>query len=188
MRESIRKEMVSIQPIDEIETIHLNRALAWLDSGAGLFRISKPDTPPMHLVSYFAVVDDGHILLVDHKNANLWLPTGGHVEPDEHPRNTVIRELFEELGVHAAEEVGSPVMITCTETVGVTAGHTDVSLWYLVRGRRHQPLNFDADEFDSIRWFSYDSIPYQRSDPHMKRFINKMLNTTALPPAASCKG
>ncbi|MFI5343447.1 MAG: NUDIX domain-containing protein [Chlamydiales bacterium] len=37
--------------------------------------------------------------LVDHKKANLWLPAGGHVEPNEHPRETVKREILEELSI-----------------------------------------------------------------------------------------
>ncbi|MEE3919135.1 NUDIX domain-containing protein [Micromonospora sp. BRA006-A] len=31
----------------------------------------------------------------------MWLPSGGHVEPGEHPADTVRRELREELGVAA---------------------------------------------------------------------------------------
>jgi 8-oxo-dGTP diphosphatase len=98
MRAAIRREVASIRPFDEQEAIHRADALAWIDSGAPLFRYAKPATPPKHLVSYFAVVDGTHILLVDHKNAQLWLPPGGHVEPEEYPRKTVERELFEELG------------------------------------------------------------------------------------------
>ena len=61
----------------------------------------KPDVPPKHLVSYFALVDEarGKMLLVDHKLAGLWLPSGGHVEPDEDPRATVVREIAEELNL-----------------------------------------------------------------------------------------
>ena len=49
-------------------------------SGFGRVRrssgLKKPDVPPKHLVSYFALVDDrrGKVLLVDHKLAGLWLP------------------------------------------------------------------------------------------------------------------
>ena len=93
------------------------------------------------------MVDRGHILLVDHKNADLWLPTGGHVEPGEDPRATVVRELHEELGLTATiDEVGPPRMVTVTTTVGRTPGHTDVSLWYVVNGRRTAPLTWDEDE------------------------------------------
>ena len=41
------------------------------------------------------------MLLVDHRNAKLWLPTGGHVERDEHPWRTVEREAAEEPGIEA---------------------------------------------------------------------------------------
>src|SRR5882724_7728074 len=101
MRAHIRDELMAIAPLDATEREHLADALLWVDSGAELCRIAKPATPPKHLVSYFAVVDAGHILLVDHKNAQLWLPAGGHVEPGEHPRTTVSRELEEELGITA---------------------------------------------------------------------------------------
>jgi 8-oxo-dGTP diphosphatase len=37
----------------------------------------------------------GRILLVDHVNAGLWLPPGGHVEPDEDPEVTARREARE---------------------------------------------------------------------------------------------
>lgn len=175
-RQHIRNEIASIAPLDPLEAQHQADALAWVDSGIELIRQAKPATPPKHLVSYFAVVDaDGqHILLVDHKNAQLWLPAGGHVEPEEHPRETVARELQEELGFAAAHDIGPPRMITCTGTVGLTAGHTDVSLWYVVHAKRSQAIRFDAGEFNAVQWFAFGDIPLARSDPHMGRFIDKL--------------
>ena len=38
------------------------------------------------------------------------------------------------------------------------------------------------DEFNEIRWFHYDHIPYQKSDPHMKRFISKLSLTNVCVP------
>jgi GNAT superfamily N-acetyltransferase len=65
-------------------------------------------------------------------------------------------------------------MVTCTETVGLTAGHHDVSLWYVVRTSRDRPITFDADEFHSVKWFSFADVPFERSDPHMRRFLHKI--------------
>jgi ADP-ribose pyrophosphatase YjhB (NUDIX family) len=174
MRELIRSELTAIEPLDALEHEHLVEALAWLDSGADIFRTAKPATPPKHLVSYFAVVDADRILLVDHKNARLWLPTGGHVEKDEHPRTTVVRELEEELGLRAQHDIEAPLMITCTTTVGIPARHTDVSLWYVVRGDCAQTLKFDEREFNAVRWFHFSQVPFERSDPHLHRFIRKL--------------
>lgn len=174
MRESIRAELDAIRPLDDLEREQLADAVAWVESGVELCRIAKPAVPPKHLVAYFAVVDEGHILLVDHKNAQLWLPTGGHVEPGEHPRQTVLRELEEELGLAAPHAIAAPVMVTCTTTVGLTAGHTDVSLWYVVRAARGQRFMLDEQEFRAARWFRFDEVPLGRSDPHMKRFLAKL--------------
>jgi 8-oxo-dGTP diphosphatase len=174
MRAAIRHELESISPLDALEQQHRSEALAWLDSGAPIFRTAKPATPPRHLVSYFAVVDGESILLVDHKNAQLWLPTGGHVEVDEHPRATVAREVREELGFAPAHEIAAPLMVTCTTTVGLTSGHTDVSLWYVVNAPRSQPMVYDTEEFNGIRWFAFPEAPLDRSDPHLERFIRKL--------------
>jgi 8-oxo-dGTP pyrophosphatase MutT (NUDIX family) len=103
MRDKIVKVVAAIEPLDEIEREHRDSTIEWIRSGAPIFRTVKPDVPPRHLVSYFALVDEarGKMLLVDHKIAGLWLPSGGHVEPDEDPRATVIRELAEELSLAA---------------------------------------------------------------------------------------
>ena len=180
MRELIRSELEAIKPLDALEHGHLADALAWIDSGAEMFRVEKPATPPKHLVSYFVVVDADWMLLVDHKNARLWLPTGGHVELDEHPRSAVMRELAEELGLRAEHEIGAPLMVTCTTTVGTTAGHTDVSLWYVVRGNRADVLTFDETEFNAVQWFQFSDVP-ERSEPHLRRFIRKLEMTGRWP-------
>ena len=173
-RAAVRHELESIEPLDALEQQHRRDALAWIDSGAPLFRVAKPATPPQHLVAYFAVIDDENILLVDHRNAQLWLPPGGHVEQGEHPRETVVREVREELGFSPVHEISAPLMITCTTTVGLTSGHTDVSLWYVIHAPRSQPIVYDSQEFNGTRWFEFSEAPFSRSDPHLARFIQKL--------------
>jgi 8-oxo-dGTP diphosphatase len=175
LRTAIRNEVAAIHPLDELEAAHQHDALAWIDSGAELCRLEKPATPPKHLVSYFAVVADRSILLVDHRLAQLWLPTGGHVEPGEHPRDAVLRELREELGMQPENAIDAPLMLTCTTTVGQTAGHTDVSLWYVIHSSPARKMEFDASEFASVRWFQWNEVPLSRSDPHMQRFLTKLI-------------
>src|SRR3954469_7597056 len=103
MRTKIADIVQSIQPYDALERAHLAATIAWIETGAPLCRIAKPAIPPQHLVSYFVLIDPAtdHLLLVDHKKAGLWLPSGGHVEPDEHPHATVTREAWEELHIQA---------------------------------------------------------------------------------------
>lgn len=148
-----------------------------------MFRIAKPDKPPKHLVSYFVVIDPLHksLLLADHVKAQLWLPSGGHVEPGEDPKTTVIREVREELGKEAVflRSNDKPFFVTVNQTVGLTPGHTDVSLWYLLRGRLHDHLNFDRREFNDVAWFSFEEILQSSPvifDRHMHRFTQKLID------------
>ncbi len=175
MHQLVRSQLECIRPTSTAEREQLDDALAWVDSGAALCRVAKPARPTKHLVSYFPVVDGEYILLVDHKNAKLWLPPGGHVEPGEDPRTTVVRELDEELGLRAKEEeFAAPLMVTVTETVGLTSGHTDVSLWYPVQRSRSEALVFDRSEFHAVRWFHFSDVPLDRSDPNLGHFLAKL--------------
>ncbi len=175
IRHEILLTLNSIKPFDQIEINHISFIQKWIDSEAPIFRIAKPATPDIHLVSYFLLFDESmnKVLLVDHKKAGLWLPSGGHVEPDEHPKETVKRELFEELGLAAVFLLQDPLFVTVTKTVGLTECHTDVSFWYVLKGNSSIAIDYDQGEFNGIYWFDLDAIPYENTDPHMKRFIQK---------------
>lgn len=175
-RSILRDIVANISPFDDLEHEHIQDTLSWIQSGAPLFRIQKPDVPAKHLVSYFLLLDEEakRVLLVDHRKAKLWLPSGGHVEVNEDPQDAAARECFEELGIEAEFFKTEPIFLTVTRTVGLTAGHTDVSLWYVLKGCYRAAYQFDAEEFTAIEWFAFDKIPYERSDPHMGRFIKKL--------------
>lgn len=176
IRSEILRIVSAISPFDRQEIEHIEFVQKWIDSGAEIFRIAKPATPDTHLVSYFVLIDqiENKVLLADHKKAELWLPAGGHVEPNEHPKETVKREILEELSIDADFLSTDPFFLTVTKTVGSTAVHTDVSLWYILRGQASNLLKYDDAEFHQIRWFSPIDIPYTRADPHMKRLIQKL--------------
>lgn len=181
MKQDIRDEIAGIVPFDALEKEHLTDALQWIDSGANIFRIAKPDKPPKHLVSYFVLIDPEQrsLLLGDHILAQLWLPSGGHVQLNEHPKETVIREAQEELGQRAVflRNNQKPFFVTVNQTVGLSAGHTDVSLWYLLRGNIHEPISFERREFNDMTWFTFEEILASHPaifDRHMHRFIQKL--------------
>jgi 8-oxo-dGTP pyrophosphatase MutT (NUDIX family) len=44
--------------------------------------------------------DAGRVLLARHSNAGLWVAPGGAIDPDESPGDAVVRELWEETGLH----------------------------------------------------------------------------------------
>ena len=182
MRGSTRDMVARVDPLDEVETHHRADILGWIDSGEEIFRAAKPATPPKHLVSYCVLVDTNRraVLLVDHRDAQLWLPTGGHVDPGEHPAAAARREIAEELAIHPEfhPRTGEdPVLVTVTETGGLSAGHTDVSLWFAFDGSMGQPVRPDAVEFVEARWWPFAEVvhgPETRFDPHLPRFLEKL--------------
>jgi 8-oxo-dGTP diphosphatase len=153
IRSEIHQIVSAMKPLDALEEQHIRFVLDWIESGSEIFRIEKPATPDTHLVSYFVMTSPemDRILLVDHKKAELWLPPGGHVDPGEDPKEAVRREAKEELGINAEFLFDEPLLLTVTKTVGNVAKHTDVSLWYLLKGDPSQVLDYDPNEFHQIR-------------------------------------
>jgi 8-oxo-dGTP diphosphatase len=118
-------------------------------------------------------------LLVDHINAGLWLPPGGHIEPDEDPVDTARREAREELGIDAVFAISPPrpLFVTVKVTGGLDAGHTDVSLWLVLIGEQSMALTPDPGEFNDVRWWSLDDVlvePAGQFDPNFGRFVAKL--------------
>jgi 8-oxo-dGTP diphosphatase len=187
-RTKIAELIKQIKPFDAEEREHIKDVLAWIDSGAPIFRIEKPATPLKHLVSYSVLVDlkEKKILLLDHKKALKKLPSGGHIDKDEMPYETAKRELVEELGIEPKPAFGNsevPFFLTVMETVGLTPGHVDVDLWYVFEGDSKLKINDEAEEFkrefDGFHWLGFDEIlraPIEEFDAHMHRFVNKLKN------------
>jgi|SRR5579872_3202964 len=182
LHEEIRGLVARLAPADAQEDEHRRQALAWLDRTSDIFRRVKPRTPTPHLVSYFLLIDHDQrdVLLVDHRKAGLWLPTGGHVEPGEHPAATVRREAREELGIRAvfSPVTGeNPAFVSVAETAGTAGRHTDVSLWFVLSCRVSDPLTPDPGEFRAARWWTRGQIERagpELFDPHMNRMLDKL--------------
>lgn len=172
-----------VQPYDAVEVEHKNDALQWVNSGAQLFRIRKPDIPPKHLVAYFTLYDakSQSFLIVDHINSGLRLPAGGHVDPGELPYDCAVREAYEELGVVAkiTSQFGDrPQFISVTQTIG-QGSHIDVVLWYVFAGDPEVHYVYEKREMNGYQWLSIPEIlstPLQDLDPCMHRFAVKMQN------------
>ncbi len=172
--------VADVAPTDDLGRAHRAATLTWLASTDDVFRRVKPRTPSPHLVSYFLLVDRpaSSVLLCHHRLAGLWLPTGGHVEPGEHPADTMRREVVEELGIQAEPDPifqDRPFFLTVTKTVGTPdARHTDVSLWFALSGRIDQELHPDEREFTQVRWWDVadlHGVDLARFEPHLVRAL-----------------
>ncbi|MFD3704485.1 NUDIX hydrolase [Nocardia sp. NPDC058658] len=170
--------VIAMEPFDDLEQQHIEQTLRWLGGTTDIYRRIPPATPSPHLVSYVVVVDPDErgIYLGLHRKSGLRLPMGGHVDPFEQPLAAARREGREELGVDLSFDVvgDRPLFLTVTPTVGKTAGHVDVSLWFVARGDRADQYGLDPDEFVDGCWWDLDPHGLPESDPHLGRFIRKL--------------
>ncbi|MCK4891093.1 MAG: NUDIX domain-containing protein [Candidatus Pacebacteria bacterium] len=185
-RNNIVKLIQSVDCCDKIEKEHIEDAIKWINSDIEIFRIKKPATPIKHLVCFTVLYDTAErkILLLELKNAGLFLPSGGHVEKREMPYETVTRELQEELGIEGyfiLRDWKLPFFVSQIETVGKTSGHIDVDLWYILKGNSKKPIKTDSQdfkkEFGKFGWFSFEeimSMPLNTLDQNMHRFVKKL--------------
>jgi 8-oxo-dGTP diphosphatase len=172
----------AVRPFDEREAADQADVMAWVASGQPLFRTAAPATPPKHLVVYFVPADTANrsLLLGDHRKSGLWLPPGGHVEDGEDPRQAVVREAREELGITAEFHPGlgaaRPFFLTVTPT-NEPGSHLDVSMWFVIQLDRAAGLVPDPREFSAACWFDLDEQrdwPPGTYDPEMGRFAAKL--------------
>lgn len=115
------------------------------------------------------VVHGGHVLLHPHPKLGIWLPPGGHIEPDELPDDAAVRETDEEAGisVHLIGETG-PVWSDpeaprpLVRPIGIQLetimpGHEHIDLVYLAA-----PVDAIAGEWPDVlppmRWVALDEL------------------------------
>jgi 8-oxo-dGTP diphosphatase len=171
-----------VTPHDKQEELHRAEILAWVRSGAPLFRTEPPATPPRHLAVYVVLLDEAarRVMLVDHLKAGCWLFPGGHVDDGENPRATAVREAWEELGLdvrfHPRLGGDVPFFLSVTQTRGPHS-HTDVTMWFVLDGDPTLDIRPDPSEFRATEWFGLDrpgGWDPELFDPHMTRFTAKL--------------
>lgn len=184
IRNEIKRIVSGIEPYDDLEKEHIKDTIDWINTAPEIFRIEKPATPLKHLVAFTVLVDPSQrkILLLDHRKALLKLPSGGHVDKNELPNITAKRELQEEMNETDELLFENPLFIDQMTTVGLTAGHIDVNLWYVFKRDSSKPIHDDNEEFirefSGYCWYSFDEVlmlDIKNLNTNMHRFVRKLI-------------
>jgi 8-oxo-dGTP pyrophosphatase MutT (NUDIX family) len=118
------------------------------------------------------VVHDNRVLLHLHRKLNLWLPPGGHIEPNELPDEAALREVMEEAGIEIRllqdgdppiDRPGQPRQLIRPigiQLESITPGHEHIDLIYFA-----VPIETDSKSTvtDGMTWLSLEDIR-SRSD------------------------
>jgi 8-oxo-dGTP diphosphatase len=129
------------------------------------------------------------ILMIYHKKLNVWLPPGGHIEPNELPDIAVLREVLEETGIKAdlfrkkidesiisenCKELQRPFAIFLEDIDGfATHNHIDMIYICLAKAGKLVPQQL---EIGDIGWFSIERLVELKTFENVKKIALKALS------------
>ncbi len=126
----------------------------------------SPAAPVRHMTATGFLVWEERVLLHWHRKNRLWLPFGGHIEENEDPVQTVLREIEEECGIAARliergarfafdepRQLSPPVTILLERATDGQLWHEHIDLIYFCRPLAGiEALAIDRDP--TLRWLS----------------------------------
>ena len=126
----------------------------------------SPTSDIRHLTATGFLVWEDRVLLHWHRKNQLWLPFGGHIEENEDPVQTVLREIEEESGIAAEliartpvypfdepRQLPPPVTILLERATDGRVWHEHIDLIYFCRPRAGiEALAIHRDP--TLRWLS----------------------------------
>jgi ADP-ribose pyrophosphatase YjhB (NUDIX family) len=132
------------------------------------------------------------VLLVNHRKLGVWLYPGGHVEWNETPDETVVREVKEETGLNVeiisdrdntlsdleadVSVLHHPYVILC-EKINGDNQHYHLDLIYLckIENEENSELHYNPKESSDIRFFSLEDLNNINLFPNFRKLLEKIL-------------
>lgn len=116
------------------------------------------------------VVCEDKVLLRKHDKHNIWLGVGGHVELDEEPNATAVREVKEEVGLDVALVGEKPELPDYNEQYrelipprfmnihNVSPTHEHIALTYFARASTLEVTDEGREQSRGLKWFTKKEI------------------------------
>lgn len=138
-------------------------------------------------------LDHSKMLMVHHKKLNKWAAPGGHVEPDETPAETALREIREETGVKAfvldhqfAEicpsggketqlEMPFVILSEYVPQHGTAEAHCHLDFVFLCEADENEMLNRQRAEVNEARWMTWKEVLECNTFESIKNFAKSQL-------------
>jgi ADP-ribose pyrophosphatase YjhB (NUDIX family) len=116
------------------------------------------------------VIRDGRVLLGRRAHSpwyGLWGSPGGFCELGEHPAETVVREVREEMGleVEVADYLGTWVDVYADDPGAPDAGVINVAYYTAVPTSDVEGRAADPVEVSEVAWFGWDELPSDLAPP-----------------------
>jgi 8-oxo-dGTP pyrophosphatase MutT (NUDIX family) len=88
-----------------------------------------------------------------------WHCVTGKMEQGETPKQTIVREAFEEVGLDIDPDLGTAVSVTAKNFQNPELIWKDISLFFVVKDFESEPVNKEPRLHDKMEWFDVNSLP-----------------------------
>lgn len=106
-----------------------------------------------------------------YKDGYFTLPAG-HIEENELPKETMIREIKEETGIICKKEDLNPIHVIHRIT---DTGRTYVDYFFEIQNFENEPIILESNKCDVLDWFDINELP-ENTLEHVKETINHIKN------------
>ena len=139
-----------------------------------------------HLTVAVFVVHQGKTLLHWHKKHSMWLPVGGHVDPNESPCEAAIREAKEESGLDVElyrhipsvapehKQVRMLIAPSYIQNEVIAPDHEHVDCIFYARASTFE-LNPLEGEVTNIGWYSLEETEAMDLEPDVREYVREVL-------------
>lgn len=112
------------------------------------------------------------VLLGRHIKSDHWLGPGGHIEPNESPIITIIRECQEEIGY----KMKHPILYNFIHfhNVGKQTCKEHYDFFFIEFIEDLPIFTFDHGEFTQLKWFSFEDSLKQKLFPQYRALLHKL--------------
>lgn len=175
-QQQILAELHLLQHASYYNSPVLEQFVARLNHHSGLVRAQNPHD---HYVVFFLPIHipTQQVFLGHHKKANLWIPPGGHIEPQEAPRTTVKREVKEELQFEADDSHIQIFDLSITHCTPGSACTIHYDLWYALEMKEPYNFLYEQREFYNARWMSVTEAIQITPDPDRIAILQHLKET-----------
>ncbi len=114
------------------------------------------------------IIHEKKLLLIFHKKLQIWLPPGGHIEPNETPDEAVKREVKEEVNldiellqynrVFSGKNVREECALPFHTNVHNVGDHDHYGLFYLCKPKDITQLKANPEELERYRWCTSEEL------------------------------
>lgn len=154
-QESVRALLREIQTIGTTDPALLSTLLKRTDETRPL---TRDEGESDHFCSMVApiVVAEHLIFIGHHRKSGLWIPPGGHIDQDETPPQTAVRECKEELGADIIAADIMPIAATAADITGRPHCTKHFDFWFMWPLAQTQEFAYDTGEFHEAGWHPID--------------------------------